>query len=265
MGTLPQLSVVKGPHRDVKRRLLHRIFEDSLAHSEHFSTPALVERHCDGTEHRTDYAHLNGNANRYARCLLRTIADLERDAAATTTATCNADDDWIVAVCMAPSERLITTLLAIWKAGAAYLPIDPEFPMQRIEHILGEARPALVVYDESYEQAAQAFGGVTRMTAAELERRANGGEFSGADVRGEETLCGELCELAIVLYTSGSTGVPKGVRLPHSIIQNRLQWQFEAFPYSSTERTAVFKTALTFVDSVSEIWGPLLNSEYIYV
>lgn len=50
-----------------------------------------------------------------------------------------------------------------------------------------------------------------------------------------------------------------GVRLPHSIVLNRLKWQWEAFPYSSTENVGVFKTALTFVDSVAEIWGPLLN------
>lgn len=44
---------------------------------------------------------------------------------------------------------------------------------------------------------------------------------------------------------------------------NRLQWQWETFPYSSTEKIGVFKTALTFVDSISEIWGPLLTSKLI--
>lgn len=52
-----------------------------------------------------------------------------------------------------------------------------------------------------------------------------------------------------------------GVRLPHSIVLNRLQWQWETFPYSPTESVGVFKTALTFVDSVAEIWGPLLKSK----
>lgn len=46
---------------------------------------------------------------------------------------------------------------------------------------------------------------------------------------------------------------------------NRLQWQFKRFPYSSTETTCVFKTALTFVDSVPEIWGPLINGLTILV
>jgi len=64
--------------------------------------------------------------------------------------------------------------------------------------------------------------------------------------------------IAIVLYTSGSTGVPKGVRLPHESILNRLQWQWATFPYTSNEAVSVFKTALTFVDSIAELWGPLM-------
>lgn len=52
-----------------------------------------------------------------------------------------------------------------------------------------------------------------------------------------------------------------GVRIPHSVVLNRLKWQWETFPYSSTEHIGVFKTALTFVDSVTEIWGPLLNGK----
>jgi acyl-coenzyme A synthetase/AMP-(fatty) acid ligase len=64
---------------------------------------------------------------------------------------------------------------------------------------------------------------------------------------------------AVILYTSGSTGIPKGVRLSHAAIQNRLEWQWERFPFSNLEKICVFKTALTFVDSISEIFGSLLR------
>lgn len=50
--------------------------------------------------------------------------------------------------------------------------------------------------------------------------------------------------------------------MPHAVLMNRLQWQWETFPYSSTEQVGVFKTALTFVDSITEIWSPLLTSNY---
>ena len=70
--------------------------------------------------------------------------------------------------------------------------------------------------------------------------------------------------LAVVLYTSGSTGIPKGVRLEHSTIYQRLRWQWKTLPFLPGE-VACFKTALTFVDSIAEIWAPLLASVPIYI
>lgn len=83
--------------------------------------------------------------------------------------------------------------------------------------------------------------------------------FSNANIDENDTLAAGLSDLGLVLYTSGSTGIPKGVRLRHCTVQNRLEWQWKRFPYSETEIFGIFKTALTFVDSVTEIWGPLLN------
>lgn len=253
MGSLPQLSVVKGPQRDLHRRLLHKIFEENVQKSGGQNT-ALIQRNDNDTgDQCTTYNTLNANANRMAACLLHHISGDGNKQVAQP----NPDGDWIVAVCMPPSDKLITTLLAIWKAGAAYLPIDVAFPHNRIEHILNEAKPVLVIHDQ-YEEAA-IFASNNHISFSELQHKS--AHYCPDNIDTQNTLCSEHNDLGIVLYTSGSTGVPKGVRLPHSIIQNRLQWQFEAFPYSQTEKTGVFKTSLTFVDSVSEIWGPLLNGK----
>jgi acyl-coenzyme A synthetase/AMP-(fatty) acid ligase len=70
--------------------------------------------------------------------------------------------------------------------------------------------------------------------------------------------------LAVVLYTSGSTGTPKGVRLTHRNIYHRLNWQWRTFPFIAGE-VCCFKTALTFVDSIAEIWAPLLRAVPIVI
>ena len=74
---------------------------------------------------------------------------------------------------------------------------------------------------------------------------------SGASGKKENTLYA-------VLYTSGSTGRPKGARITHKATFNRIMWQWETFPYRPND-VCIFKTTLTFVDSISEIWGPLLQ------
>ncbi|XP_058061317.1 beta-alanyl-bioamine nonribosomal peptide synthetase ebony [Anopheles bellator] len=255
MGSLPQLAVVKGQLRpQLVPTLLHRTFE---ANVDRFcgTETALVFNDDERGESRISYNVLNSTANRLAAATLQRVKDHFRSPP-------NGDGDSIVAVCMHPTDRLVTMLLAIWKAGGAYLPIDPTFPANRIQHILAEARPVLVVYDDDYDNAA-IFGRTPAISYAELRKRAS--DMSNANVRPEAMLGAGANQLALVLYTSGSTGVPKGVRLNHGTILNRLEWQWDRFPYSPTERLGVFKTALTFVDSVTEIWGPLLNGMAIVV
>ena len=57
----------------------------------------------------------------------------------------------------------------------------------------------------------------------------------------------------------------KGVLLPHATVLNRLQWQWQELPYAEDEERCIFKTSLTFVDSVCEIWGPLLQGRTLVV
>lgn len=162
-------------------------------------------------------------------------------------------DDWIISVSMAPSDELIVTLLAIFKLGAAYLPIDPSFPKNRVIHILEDAKPSLIITSKAL-------------------RTDVGFDHLGFDIpifcyddnvatehkENEQFEFHSKQDLAVVLYTSGSTGTPKGVRLTHRNIIHRLSWQWRVFPYQSDE-VCCFKTALTFVDSIAEVWAPLLK------
>lgn len=86
------------------------------------------------------YSELNKLSNKLARSIRQNVIDNRLPS--------NSDGDYIVAVSMYPSDKLIITLLAIWKAGAAYLPLDPTFPGPRIEHIIRESKPFMVIFDE---------------------------------------------------------------------------------------------------------------------
>lgn len=85
------------------------------------------------------YHFLNSFTNRLASAIVKELG----------SAACpNQDGDFVIAVCMRPNDHLVATLLAIWKTGAAYLPLDVTFPLNRIDHIVKESKPVLVLFDD---------------------------------------------------------------------------------------------------------------------
>ncbi|CAH0721044.1 unnamed protein product, partial [Brenthis ino] len=249
MGSLPRVSVVSGGRVPVPAAPLTK-------HLERMGTAdrtALI--YSDETNNaRVSYAELDGRTNAMARAIT---------AHARPTGP-NRDQDFVIAVCMKPTHNTIITLLSAWKAGAAYVPMEPSFPQARITHILTDAQPSLVIYDDTANPSMFNGSGVPTIAFEELSLEASA---LPADRPNEDEVLvqTDADTIAIVLYTSGSTGIPKGVRLPYSAICNRLWWQFRTFPYSDTENVCVWKTALTFVDSVCEIWGPLLHGRTLLI
>ncbi|KAG5343224.1 ACVS synthase, partial [Acromyrmex heyeri] len=244
MGTLQQQSILQGQHtgRNQKKDLVHELF--SHAAKSHPNQIAIYYEDDTGQEYKLSFKELDNITNQLARALQK------YEKFETTSQS-------LIAVCMKPSHRLPTVLLSILKAGMAYLPLDAEFPMSRMKHILEEAKPLIVLIEEGadlsiYEEALiVTYEKLLKDTRQEQENTLQTKEGSN--------------QLAIVLYTSGSTGVPKGVLIPHTTLLNRLQWQWREFPYADDEERCVFKTSLTFVDSVPEIWGPLLQSRTLVI
>ncbi len=160
---------------------------------------------------------------------------------------------------------MIITLLAVLKAGAAYLPVDPDYPPGRIEFMLGDARPACVVTTTAlagtvlaravaarHEAIAVDGPDVTAALAAlpEFAAQPAGTGLTGTGLTGAHP--------AYVIYTSGSTGRPKGVCVPHSGIVNRLAWMQAEFGLAGDD-VVLQKTPFSFDVSVWEFFWPLLH------
>ncbi|HET6709324.1 amino acid adenylation domain-containing protein [Amycolatopsis sp.] len=179
------------------------------------------------------YAELNARANRLARVLLEAGIRPGQP----------------VAIALPRSPAVPVALLAVLKAGAAYLPVDPGYPAARIEAMLADAAPALVLTDRAH-----AAGLPGPLLVLDDPATAEAVAAAGA---GDPEVPLTADSASYVLYTSGSTGAPKGVVGTHGGLVNRLHW-FGAVR-AAAAGPAVAKASLNFVDGSTELLGPLVH------
>ncbi|MFE9778675.1 amino acid adenylation domain-containing protein [Streptomyces sp. NPDC005775] len=157
----------------------------------------------------------------------------------------------VVGVCLPRSAELVSTLLAVWRAGAGYLPLDPAQPALRSSWMLQAAGAALVITDHDSAHVAQG-SGAQPLVLAELADAA-------ADLpSGPPVADAGQQDAAYVIYTSGSTGEPKGVVVTHAGIANRIAWATGTHGLGPADRL-LHKTAVTFDAHVWEIFAPLVS------
>ncbi|MFI8325545.1 amino acid adenylation domain-containing protein [Streptomyces sp. NPDC085529] len=198
---------------------LPRLFADQARRTPD-ATAVLFE------DQRITYAALDARADHLARHLVAHGAGPER----------------VVAVALPRSVELLVALYAVHKAGAAYLPIDPDYPRDRVAHMLDDAAPALVLTPDltARLEAAPAPAAVPALPEARPDHP------------------------AYVIYTSGSTGRPKGVVVTHAAIVNRLAWMQHAYGLEPGERV-LQKTPSSFDVSVWEFFWPLITGATLVV
>ncbi|MET8170411.1 amino acid adenylation domain-containing protein [Streptomyces sp. NPDC005329] len=163
--------------------------------------------------------------------------------------------DDLVGLCLDRSTAMIVGLVGILKSGAAYVPIDPTHPAERVRLIVDDAGMAVAVTERAHvgvfaEDTALVL--LDAMDEAAAEPATGPGAVPGPD------------SLAYVVYTSGSTGTPKGIAMPARCVVNMLAWQKRAVPGGPGTRTAQF-TALTFDVSVQEVLSALLYGETLVI
>jgi len=193
------------------------------------------------------YAELDAWSNRLARHLIALGAGPEQ----------------LVAVALPRSVQMIGAVFAVLKAGAAYLPIDPTYPADRIDYMLGDAAPVAILTDR---HTAATLPGQDRHILLDEEGQAAAlAQLDGAPVDDTDRLAPlRIAHPAYVIYTSGSTGRPKGVIVSHQGLPSLLGWAAARFPAGELARVLA-STSLNFDVSVFEMFAPLVTGGSIEV
>jgi amino acid adenylation domain-containing protein len=206
---------------------LHQLFEAQAA-----QTPGAVALVYEDAE--LTYAELNRRANQLAHYLQKF----------------GAGADARVGILLERSPELVVGLLGTLKAGAAYVPLDPSYPAERLAFMLADARVRVLL---TVRQLAEAVPGhAADVVCLDLDAEAIGAE-TGEHAPPTDVVAENL---AYVIYTSGSTGRPKGAMLAHRGVVNSVWWMQRAHRLNADDAT-LLKTPLGFDASVWELFWPL--------
>lgn len=182
------------------------------------------------------YSELNQKANRLARYLI------ER----------GVKPDSFVGLCVERSIDMMVGLLAILKAGAAYLPLDPSYPQQRLSYMLSHSQVALVISQSSLLKELQ----FKECDVVDIEDCEHLNRYS-IDNISPQSINLSANNLAYIIYTSGSTGNPKGVTVEHRNETNLLYWYIKEYSLCADDRVLIL-SAIGFDLTQKNLFAPLL-------
>lgn len=178
---------------------------------------------------------LNQNANRLAWFL----RDLGIDA-----------NNPAVGICMERGLEMVSAILAVVKAGGCYVPIDPNYPPQRVAAMLDDAKIGILL-----TQSDVTIPEIEGMEVVYLDRQA--AEIAKCSRENPNIPIADANQLAYIIFTSGSTGRPKGIAISHAALGNHMAWFLDSFAIKASD-ICLQKTPFSFDASVWEFWAPLM-------
>jgi amino acid adenylation domain-containing protein len=231
-GDQPRVAGWNDTARAVPQACLPGLFEAQAA-----STPDAPAVSCGGLS--VTYAELNRRANRLARFLIGAGAGPERR----------------VAIFMRRTVDAVVAMLAVAKSGAAYVPVDPEYPDGRIAYMLGDARPLLVLTSAELGSRIPGVASVSMDSPTFLSELAGYADANPSNKDRTQPLTTHTP--VYVIYTSGSTGRPKGVVVEHGSVGAYLSRSRTVYP--DTKGTVVVHSPLSFDLTVTALYTPLIS------
>ena len=175
--------------------------------------------------------------------------DARADAVAGYLRSIGVGRDSLVGIVLDRSFDRIVAALGVWRAGGAFLPLDPTWPEERLRGLLDMSESVAVI---GLDATVNRFTTISRLPLALDGHASTLAQFAGRDVRAPNA----ADDLAYVIYTSGSTGEPKGVELTHGNLDSLIAWHLAAFDMTSAD-VASHVAGLGFDASIWEVWSCL--------
>ncbi|MGF1756724.1 amino acid adenylation domain-containing protein [Photobacterium sagamiensis] len=219
---------------------LHRLFE-AQAEKMPDSVALLFE------DQQLTYGELNEKANQLAQAIRLEYQNLREEPLKTDT---------LIALYLDRSLEMVVTILAVLKAGAAYLPIDPKAPQERTQFMLQDAQAAIILTQQHRLSALDCI--ISPLNFAPILMPVDVDEATAGFSSENLMLGNKSTDLAYVIYTSGTTGKPKGVLQPHQNVTRLFATTESDFQFNANDVWVLYH-AYTFDFSVWELWGALLN------
>ena len=170
---------------------------------------------------------------------------------------CGVGPEVLVGVCLERCAELLIALLGIWKAGGAYVPLDPSYPKERLSYMLRDAAVKVLLTESKHKQSFPAADGNTICMDSDrpvIEQESTSNLDSAVTAS----------NLAYVMYTSGSTGEPKGVMVLHRGLVNYLCWAIKAYSVGEGDSVPVH-TSISFDLTVTGLYPPLLAGGHVEI